>query len=589
MSLDIYNEGRVVGYSAYETYIKQFLSENPTGTPATEREWLSSMLASGASLMLRIDADTDDSLHVRDIALPTDSKLRAANFIMANYTNVEVASEDRDYPTKVASYSDNLVPNSTSNHPTSGYHTADTLPIATNPSEQIDTEAIKNYFKIKDGVVLQDGTWFDNTTTAQPPRMGFTPDMTKTPIVRLLIDGRITQPFYILLTGFTDATVLEGTTGIQDSQLTHAPENGDYLGPATFPWAGKIIFGISSQIAERYFASDEFTRKLPSTSATAKNVTGGIIDYADADLNWYDTYLKDTSGGKYKDSTVVEYITKESIDEGVGVLTAYSRFEGAPPAIYGSVVDSTGENKLAPLDVITPGTVKVFDNKAELEAYLNNTPYVYAFFKDTSSGEPVLQFATKVDESTYQYTTLGGEIGIINTTIHEHEKPVWVVDLGNKQYGLALTNNEGEPFPNPFVANEVGYYPVSITATAKVADATNRSGTGRLYWFDIFKCIRTDKDGIPDIKGTHAGWVDVWGDILRGLNEYIKSVGSNKIQLNDDVSLRIGMDAEGWSLHAKGPAEFATESTNKYISIGGIKLYLSKPSTGAKNGDIGIW
>ena len=586
MSLDIYNEGRVVGYSAYETYIKQFLSENPTGTPATEREWLSSMLTSGASLMLRIDADTDDSLHVRDIALPADSKLRAANFIMANYTNVEVASADRDYPTKVASYSDNLVPNSTSNHPTSGYHTADTLPTATNPSEQVDTEAIKNYFKIKDGVVLQDGTWSDNTTTAQPPRMGFTPDMTKTPIVRLLIDGRITQPFYILLTGFTDATVLEGTTGIQDSQFTHAPENGDYLGPATFPWAGKIIFGISSQIAEQYFSDKKITRKLPSTSATAKNVTGGIIDYADADLNWYDTYLKDNSGGKYKDSTVEEDVTDENVDDGVGVLTAYSRFEGAPPAIYGSVVDETGGKKLAPLDVITPGTVKVFDNKAELEAYLNNTPNVYAFFKDTSSGEPVLQFATEVKEGTYQYTTLGGKIGIVQAEIHKEN--VWVVDLGNKQYGLALTSNadneynEGKVFPNPSAR--------ATYSTATVANDTDRGDKGRLYWFDIFKCIRVDEDGIPKTGGTHAGWVDVWGDILRGLNEYIKSVGSNKIQLNDDVSLRIGMDAEGWSLHAKGPAEFATGSTNKYISIGGTRLFLSKPEDGkASNGDIGIW
>lgn len=598
MSLDIYNEGRVVGYSAYETYIKQFLSENPTGTPATEREWLSSMLTSGASLMLRIDADTDDSLHIRDIALPTDSKLRAANFIMANYTNVEVASADRDYPTKVASYSDNLVPNSTSNHPTSGYHTADTLPTATNPSEQIDTEAIKNYFKIKDGVVLQDGTWSDNTTTAQPPRMGFTPDMTKTPIVRLLIDGRITQPFYILLTGFTDVTVLEGTTGIQDSQLTHAPENGDYLGPATFPWAGKIIFGISSQIAEQYFSDKKITRKLPSTSATAKNVTGGIIDYADADLNWYDTYRNDTySGGKYKDSTVEEDVTDENVDDGVGVLTAYSRFDGAPPAIYGSVVDEIGNKKLAPLDVITPGTVKVFDNKAELEAYLNNTPYVYAFFKDTSSGEPVLQFATKVEEGTYQYTTLGGEIGIVQADIHGAK--VWVVDLGDNQYGLALTNDTGTAFPNPFVAND-NYYPVSTTATAQVADATNRSGKGRLYWFDIFKCIRTDKDGIPKTGGTHAGWVDVWGDILRGLNEYVNFAGLVKnvsperyeIQLKDFVSLRIGTDAAGWSLHTTGPAEFATNPNLKspYIKIGTKRLFLSKPEDGkASNDDIGIW
>lgn len=581
MSLDIFNEGRVVGYSAYETYIKQFLSENPDGTPATEREWLSSMLASGASLMLRVPADNDDSLHVVNIDLPANSKLRAANFIMANYTNVEVASAGRQYPTKVSSYSENLVPNSDNRHPTAGYHTTNTLPTAASLSEQVNIEAIKNYFKIKDGVVLQDGTWVDNPTIARPPRMSFTPDMTKTPILRLLVNGRITQPFDILLTGFTDATVLEGTTGIQESQLTTSPENGDFLGPATFPWAGKVIFGISSNVAEQYFASDEFTRKLPSTSANAKNVTGGIVDYEDADLAWYDTY----SNGKYASSTVVENITEENIDEGVGVLTAYSRFNGAPPAIYGSVVDDTGENKLAPLDVITPGTVKIFDNKAELEAYLDNTPNVYAFFKDTSSGEPVLQFATKVG-NTYQYTTLGGDVDIIDTTIHG--AAVWVVDLGDNKYGLALTSSAGNVFPNPSA------YASSSTAT--VASDTSRGGKGRLYWLDIFKCIRVDQNGNPAIHGTHSGWVDVWGDILRGLNQCVKSAGlvtsgtqRYEIQLADNVSLRVPTDAAGWSLHTTGPAEFATSATNPYIKIGSKKLYLSQPSTGASNGDIGIW
>lgn len=295
MSVDIFNEGRVVGYSAYETYVKQFLSENPTGQPATEREWLSSMLGSGASLMLRVPADTDDSLHKVDIDLPADSKLRAAGFIMANWVDIEVASASGfDYPTKVESYSDNLVPNTNARHPTSSYirlqgsvapawvankyyeynssttsyepltekpalwestftdyyeytTPASSIPTASTLSINLDGEAIKNYFKIKDGVVLQDGTWSNNPALTRPPRMKFEPDMTKTPIVRLLIDGRVTQPFYILLTGFADVSVLQGTTGIQESIVTRSPENGDFLGPATFPWASKIIFSVNCQ------------------------------------------------------------------------------------------------------------------------------------------------------------------------------------------------------------------------------------------------------------------------------------------------------------------------------------------------------
>ena len=36
----IYNEGRVVGLSAYETYVKNHIAEDPNTPPASEREWL---------------------------------------------------------------------------------------------------------------------------------------------------------------------------------------------------------------------------------------------------------------------------------------------------------------------------------------------------------------------------------------------------------------------------------------------------------------------------------------------------------------------------------------------------------------------
>ena len=38
----LYNEGRVVGYSAYEIYIQQLKAVDPDATPATEKEWLAS-------------------------------------------------------------------------------------------------------------------------------------------------------------------------------------------------------------------------------------------------------------------------------------------------------------------------------------------------------------------------------------------------------------------------------------------------------------------------------------------------------------------------------------------------------------------
>ena len=45
MPRQIWNEGRVVGYSAYEVYVKHALSVDPDHEPATEKEWLASMMA----------------------------------------------------------------------------------------------------------------------------------------------------------------------------------------------------------------------------------------------------------------------------------------------------------------------------------------------------------------------------------------------------------------------------------------------------------------------------------------------------------------------------------------------------------------
>ena len=43
----IYNEGRVVGASAYEIYVRNFYANDPSGTPPSEQTWLSHMFGSG--------------------------------------------------------------------------------------------------------------------------------------------------------------------------------------------------------------------------------------------------------------------------------------------------------------------------------------------------------------------------------------------------------------------------------------------------------------------------------------------------------------------------------------------------------------
>ena len=74
----IYNEGRVVGYSAYEIYVRHARSEGME--PVSEKEWLSATLTDGSSLLMNLSPamlDRDGNAlstagaHIVDIPLPT--------------------------------------------------------------------------------------------------------------------------------------------------------------------------------------------------------------------------------------------------------------------------------------------------------------------------------------------------------------------------------------------------------------------------------------------------------------------------------------------------------------------------------------
>ena len=86
MPREIYNEGRVIGLSAYEIYLREFLTKYPDGTPATEQEWLASSIAMGSSLLLEVPENTGmDGFWFIDIDFPINSTLCAANTIIASY------------------------------------------------------------------------------------------------------------------------------------------------------------------------------------------------------------------------------------------------------------------------------------------------------------------------------------------------------------------------------------------------------------------------------------------------------------------------------------------------------------------------
>ena len=250
MSSQILNEGRVVGLSAYEEFLRRFYSaEGEEAVPPTEQEWLASSLASGASLLLKVPQVTAGGATypyaISSIALPEGSTLAACNTIVASFFLGEAHLMDNWWADRVTSYGELLDVSETSGH----RDTDDTTSIPFHLSA-LDREKYRAqlgaYSRIVDGVVIQPGTWFENTSQVDL-LPDLSPEDTTRPVVRLMIKGNIAQDErpYVLLTGFTDkrvvATLANTESGSTDPD-TYNASNGDYLGPNTFPWGSKIVF-----------------------------------------------------------------------------------------------------------------------------------------------------------------------------------------------------------------------------------------------------------------------------------------------------------------------------------------------------------
>ena len=106
MSRTLYNEGRVVGLSAYEIFVRHVLGADPTATVPSEQEWLASMLSKGSSMLLQIGADAIDGSHYIEVELPATSTLWTANTIVGSFFLGEgvAASAATGWCTRVSDY-----------------------------------------------------------------------------------------------------------------------------------------------------------------------------------------------------------------------------------------------------------------------------------------------------------------------------------------------------------------------------------------------------------------------------------------------------------------------------------------------------
>ena len=424
MAQEIYNEGRVLGFSAWEIFVREALDSgmSPDDIP-DEQEWLTAMIGSGASMVLNVAAGTSAGVH--DYELPSGSKLAASGTIIGSpfIGNCEWDSTS-SFAKKVTSYGA-LINNTASSYPSSG----SVPPVPGTAISYDDAEyrnCVSEFVKITDGIVyLKTATWVDSVTEV-PPKKDINPNFgsSKT-VVRLYISAEISQDTHIILTGFNNKCILQALSGYATgngggsadttADAHGVPKNGWFngamLGPGIIPWANKIIFTLPSSA---YSLLNSLARTIP-LGITSSSVTKGdyqltnlingevktnsVIDYNSIELTaYYDVHLNDfvdqvapviqenvtdvNLGSNDSYNTIVAWYPGMTAAE-ISAASGNAKF--FPPAIYGARVTSAGEQTLVPLDTAAPGTIKGFNDPTQAYNYTQIMPNNYAIYHNPTT------------------------------------------------------------------------------------------------------------------------------------------------------------------------------------------------------------
>ena len=678
MPREIWNEGRVVGLSAYELYVKQHLAEDPDMPVATEREWLSSSLGMGSSMILKFPNTTTNENEYDDeyidVPLPVGSKLAAANSIVATFFDGIVSEDnmlDNYFAKRIDSYGtsinndysdetvytikelastdvfealgeepedildietdiwakppvylkdqyeyryinlglDNVytVGDGVSNTKTIISITGDTedLTISTEsigdlsskymkftsfgtiyppellqsqmtlhfteemstlsnygfmkfgrciyvradvvkfaavkvseesgrkidgkvgtdditedipsydesvtkeePGETIGSwmgekrSQLSDYLKIEDGVVIQPGTWSESEYA--PPASDFEVDLAQQPVIRFRVRGKITTNPLILLTGFTVRYVLCGTLGQDTATDTMSPQDGDFLGPATFPWCNKVLFTVPNNyvsIFERNYLNTKIDSNVynrADISVTTNEIDYKILNnkpvvyFVQNNLNQYDYYTNDVGtdeklfiqGGRassyknrkiYNSSSTLNVSDYSSLNNNQSVFVIYNRNSKFPPSLYSGTISTNGENKFYPVDVSSPGTVKMFH-----ETSYNNITTEYGDREDAP-------YDVSSEYETY-YT------GTNSIAKKYNDGTLWTID-NRKVAGTRTYNNSMIPVSKVDNYNVKGYVSKNNTTDVKNPSFKSEQSGGTLKQSNIqYKVSSSGRD-----------------------------------------------------------------------------------------------
>lgn len=438
----LWNEGRVVGLSAYEVYVKQHELEDPTTPPASEREWLSSSLAAGASLLVHVVTTSgieDDENHVIQIPLPDATKLCAANTIVGSFFYGDAEDNGDNFAQYVKDYGQ-LISNNSSSAPANGSVDAVNIPYVNPPAEISDIQLAKlaGYMRILDGVILQSGNWTDSGLNK--PNKDFEPNqntLSTPPVLRLQVKGPIKTDFWILLSGFTMRSVLQGETKLEGGCIrTDNPSDGDFLGPQVYPWANKVVFSVPTA-AVRY--DSLYTRKIASNDMKTLQ-DSAIIDMRDTDpADYYNSNFSNTRVAL----NVNKFVTMR---DNTAVLTVYQRDTDYAPALFGTFVKTNGQQHLNPIDTVAPRTLKFFHSEsaetaADFEASI---PQNFALIRNGTTYK-LQQVGPNKDAIPVADATVAKDSNSIYRVSHTHGtqtvKSIAITDASGKD--LPLTGAAG--------------------------------------------------------------------------------------------------------------------------------------------------
>lgn len=245
----IYNEGRVVGLSAYELFVKRQLAEgvDPADIPS-ESDWVTSNItdAKGASMILKVPSGSSG---VRDFTLPSGTTLCGDGPMYATLFEGDVTLDESGvWGQHVTDYG-RLISNTSSSSPIAPGR-AGNVPTKSNPS--IIPSAYRSqcvdYMKINSAIAVQPGEW--EPTDQAAPFKKLRPTFNQPGFIRISFSAATTSDMYIMISGFVSTEILHDYIEVED--FTESYKDGQFLGPIVFPWASKIQMLMTTDSLKGY-------------------------------------------------------------------------------------------------------------------------------------------------------------------------------------------------------------------------------------------------------------------------------------------------------------------------------------------------